>query len=99
MKLRMIRRYAAQGFTLIELLLVLVILTALAAVVVPKFVGRGKQAKIAQARRTSRRWARRSAPSRWTTAAIRPPPKAWRAERSRPADSPTGMARTSSAPS
>ncbi len=45
----MIRRYAAQGFTLIELLLVLVILTALAAVVVPKFVGRGKQAKIVQA--------------------------------------------------
>ena len=46
----MIRRYAAQGFTLIELLLVLVILTALAAVVVPKFVGRGKQAKIMQAK-------------------------------------------------
>ena len=73
----MIRRYAAQGFTLIELLLVLVILTALAAVVVPKFVGRGKQAKIVQARRTSRSWARRWAPSRWTTAATRPPPKAW----------------------
>ena len=50
MKLRMIRRYAAQGFTLIELLLVLVILTALAAVVVPKFVGRGKQAKITRAK-------------------------------------------------
>ena len=50
MKIRMIRRYAAQGFTLIELLLVLVILTALAAVVVPKFVGRGKQAKIVQAK-------------------------------------------------
>lgn len=49
MKLRLIRRCAAQGFTLIELLLVLVILTALAAVVVPKFVGRGKQAKIVQA--------------------------------------------------
>jgi general secretion pathway protein G len=49
MKLRLIRRYAAQGFTLIELLLVLVILTALAAVVVPKFVGRGKQAQIARA--------------------------------------------------
>jgi len=48
MEFRMIRRYAAQGFTLIELLLVLVILTALAAVVVPKFVGRGKQAKIVQ---------------------------------------------------
>ena len=49
MKLRLIRRCAAQGFTLIELLLVLVILTALAAVVVPKFVGRGKQAKIVRA--------------------------------------------------
>ena len=45
----MIRRYATRGFTLIELLLVLVILTALAAVVVPKFVGRGKQAKITAA--------------------------------------------------
>jgi general secretion pathway protein G len=45
----MIRRYAARGFTLIELLLVLVILTALAAVVVPKFAGRGKQAKITAA--------------------------------------------------
>ncbi len=49
MKLRLIRRCAAQGFTLIELLLVLVILTALAAVVVPKFVGRGKQAQIVRA--------------------------------------------------
>ena len=49
MQLRLIRRYAAQGFTLIELLLVLVILTALAAVVVPKFVGRGKQAQIVRA--------------------------------------------------
>ena len=49
MGFRMIRRTAAQGFTLIELLLVLVILTALAAVVVPRFVGRGKQANIARA--------------------------------------------------
>jgi len=49
MKIRIIRRYAAHGFTLIELLLVLVILTALAAVVVPKFVGRGEQAKKVQA--------------------------------------------------
>jgi general secretion pathway protein G len=45
MNLRLIRRCAAQGFTLIELLLVLVILTALAAVVVPKFVGRTLEAK------------------------------------------------------
>ena len=49
MKIRMIRHYAAKGFTLIELLLVLVILTALAAVVVPKFVVRGEQAKKVQA--------------------------------------------------
>jgi general secretion pathway protein G len=45
MKLRLIRRCAARGFTLIELLLVLVILTALAAVVVPRFVNRGMEAK------------------------------------------------------
>ena len=39
----------ARGFTLVEMLLVLVILAALAAVVVPKFTGRSKQAKIAAA--------------------------------------------------
>ena len=50
MKLRRIRRYTAQGFTLIELLLVLVILTALAAVIVPKYVGRTKYAKTVQAK-------------------------------------------------
>lgn len=33
------------GFTLVEMLLVLVILAALAAVVVPKFAGRSQQAK------------------------------------------------------
>jgi len=49
MKLRLIRACGSRCFTLIELLLVLVILTALAAVVVPKFVGRGKQAQIARA--------------------------------------------------
>jgi len=49
MKLRLIRPYGGRFFTLIELLLVLVILTALAAVVVPKFVGRGRQAQIARA--------------------------------------------------
>jgi len=42
------QRCAGRGFTLIELLLVLVILTALAAVVVPKFTARGKEAKITQ---------------------------------------------------
>lgn len=38
------------GFTLIELLLVLVILTVLAAVVVPKFTRRSEQARITAAR-------------------------------------------------
>ena len=37
------------GFTLIELLLVLVILTVLAAVVVPKFTKRSEQARITAA--------------------------------------------------
>jgi general secretion pathway protein G len=49
MKLRLIRRRAAQGFTLIELLLVLVILTALASVVVPLYARRATQAKFVQA--------------------------------------------------
>ena len=37
------------GFTLVELLLVLVILATLAAIVVPKFTGRSKQAKVTAA--------------------------------------------------
>lgn len=37
------------GFTLVEMLLVLVILATLAAIVVPKFVGRTEQAKITAA--------------------------------------------------
>ncbi|MCS1406877.1 MAG: Type II secretion system protein G [Verrucomicrobia subdivision 3 bacterium] len=40
----------SQGFTLVEMLLVLVILAALAAVVVPKFAGRSKQAKVTAAK-------------------------------------------------
>ncbi len=40
------RRTNRGGFTLIELLLVMVILAVLAAVVVPKFVGRGEEAKV-----------------------------------------------------
>ena len=40
---------AVGGFTLIELLLVLVILSVLAAIVVPKFAGRTEQARITAA--------------------------------------------------
>jgi general secretion pathway protein G len=46
MNYRRSQRYSAPtGFTLIELLLVMVILAILAAVIVPKFVGRSEQAK------------------------------------------------------
>jgi general secretion pathway protein G len=44
------RHHRPNGFTLIELLLVMVILAILAAVIVPKFVGRGEQAKQAAAK-------------------------------------------------
>jgi general secretion pathway protein G len=44
------RKNPSRGFTLIELLLVMVILAILAAVVVPKMVGRGEQAKVAAAK-------------------------------------------------
>jgi general secretion pathway protein G len=43
-------RNPPSGFTLIELLLVLVILTTLAAIVLPKVAGRSQQAKITAAR-------------------------------------------------
>ncbi len=43
------RRGPERGFTLIELLLVMVILTVLAAVVVPKFTKRSEQARITAA--------------------------------------------------
>ncbi|MGA2232650.1 MAG: type II secretion system major pseudopilin GspG [Tepidisphaeraceae bacterium] len=43
-------RRIRRGFTLIELLLVMVIISILAAIVVPKFVGRKKDAQIAAAK-------------------------------------------------
>lgn len=44
------RRCGAGAFTLVELLLVLVILSVLAVVVVPKFTGRSQQARITAAK-------------------------------------------------
>ena len=43
-------RNRKQGFTLIELMLVVIIIGALVAMVMPRFVGRGEQAKAAAAR-------------------------------------------------
>lgn len=43
------RRAAARGFTLIELLVVIIILAILAAVVIPRVIGRTEDAKIAKA--------------------------------------------------
>ena len=49
LKRNRISRVARHGFTLIELLLVVTILGILAAIVVPRMVGRGKDAQIAAA--------------------------------------------------
>lgn len=43
-------RSLKKGFTLIELMLVIIIITALAAVVFPRFVGRAQQARMAAAK-------------------------------------------------
>lgn len=48
--MKKLRKPVKSGFTLIELLLVLVILAALAAIVVPKFTRRSEQARITAAR-------------------------------------------------
>jgi general secretion pathway protein G len=47
--LRLNTRRNARAFTLVEMLLVLVILATLAAIVIPKMAGRGKQAQITAA--------------------------------------------------
>lgn len=44
------KRSNAAGFTLVELLLVVVIIGILAAIVVPKLTGKGKEARIAAAK-------------------------------------------------
>ncbi|MFW6256058.1 MAG: type II secretion system major pseudopilin GspG, partial [Candidatus Sumerlaeota bacterium] len=47
---KMTNRKKQKAFSLIELLLVMVILATLAAIVVPKFTGRSKEAKITAAK-------------------------------------------------
>ena len=46
------RGYRARAFTLVELLLVITIISVLMAVVVPRFVGRSNDARIAAAKQT-----------------------------------------------
>lgn len=46
----MTRRTSQRAFTLIELMLVMVILATLAAIILPRFAGHSKEAKLTQAR-------------------------------------------------
>jgi len=46
----MMPHYTKKGFTLIELMLVVIIIGALVAMVMPRFAGRGEQAKAATAK-------------------------------------------------
>ncbi|MCI4624435.1 MAG: type II secretion system major pseudopilin GspG [Candidatus Magnetoovum sp. WYHC-5] len=48
--MKMVKTFTSQGFTLIEIIVVVFILSLLAAIVVPKIVGRTDDARIAEAK-------------------------------------------------